>query len=57
MIGLREDEDPENCPFIKDSKFPKAQLSELPPVHVFFFSIHILLYSLPSASSPKFVLD
>ena len=27
VIGLREDEDPENCTFVKNLHFPKASLS------------------------------
>ena len=58
MICLREDTDPENCPFLKDLNFPKTQLC-LPMClsSVLFFSIKFLLYASLSAVSPEFILD
>ena len=61
MIGLKEDKDAESCPLIKDLNFSKAQRSlgarPCAVPHVIFFSINLLVYSLPSALSPEFILD
>ena len=49
MTGLREDKEPENCPFTKDLNSPKVQLSEFSCTSFHrYFSINFLLYHLNS---------
>lgn len=60
MIGQGGDEDPENCPLIKDLNFANVRLSQFACVsfHGYFaFPKNSLLFSLPSVSSPEFFLD
>ena len=34
MLGHEEDQEPEDCPLIKDLNFPKATLSQSSPKHL-----------------------